>query len=91
MDILDSVTDDAERLDHTGQKENTWQEIARKQKMADMNRLDYLVYSPERLACTKQEKDACLETVRKLIRLCYEIRRNGVLAAGILTEKEQDP
>ena len=53
------------------QNENTWQEIARKQKAADMNRLDYLVYNPERLACTAQEKDVCLETVRKLFRVFF--------------------
>ncbi|MDE6591147.1 MAG: hypothetical protein K2K53_12565, partial [Oscillospiraceae bacterium] len=32
-------------------------------------------------------KDACLETVRKLVRLCFEIRRNGVLAANVLAAK----
>lgn len=59
--------------------------------MTDRTHLDYVVYDPERLACTGQEKEACLETVRKLIRLCYEIRRNGVLTAGILAETEPDP
>lgn len=92
MSTLDSVIDGAEREDCTEQeKDNFWQETARKQKAVDMNRLDYLVYNPERLACTEAEKDACLETVRKLVRLCYEIRRNGVLVAGTLAETEPDP
>lgn len=88
MSSLDSGIDSADR---TGQEQNAWQEIARRQKATGMDRLDHLVYDPERLACAKEEKDACLETVRKLIRLSYEIRRNGVLAAGVLAEKEQDP
>lgn len=87
----DSVIDGAERSDRTGQEENAWQEIARKQKAAGMDRLDYLAYNPERLACTGQEKDACLETVRKLVRLCYEIRRNGVLVVSTVAKTEQDP
>ncbi len=86
MSNLDSMNSGAE---HT--EENGWQEIARKQKAAGMNLLDYLVYNPERLACTVQEKDACLETVRKLVRLCYEIRQNGILVAGVLSKKEEDP
>lgn len=56
-----------------------------------MSSLDNLIYDPERLVCTDQEKDVCLETVRKLIRLSYEIRRNGVLVAGTLAETEPDP
>ena len=56
-----------------------------------MTVLDRLIYDPERLACTGEEKDACLETVRKLARLCKFFRRNGLLAAYDLAEKEDDP
>lgn len=56
-----------------------------------MTVLDRLIYNPERLACTVEEKDACLETVRKLARLCKFFRRNGLLAAYDLAEKEDDP
>lgn len=91
MDTLNSAIAGTEHLNCAGQGNNLWQETAHKQKAVDMNRLDYLVYNPERLACTEQEKDTCLETVRKLIRLCYEIRRNGVLVAGTLAETEPDP
>lgn len=56
-----------------------------------MTVLDRLIYDPERLACTGEEKEACLETVRKLARLCKFFRRNGLLAACDLAEKEDDP
>lgn len=56
-----------------------------------MNILDALIYDPERLACTDEEKDACLETMRKLARLCKFFRRNGLLAAYDLAEAEDDP
>ena len=56
-----------------------------------MSILDTLIYDPERLACTDAEKDACLETVRKLARLCRFFRRNGLLAAYDLAEREDDP
>lgn len=56
-----------------------------------MTLLDTLIYDPERLSCTGEEKEACLETVRKLARLCKFFRRNGLLAAFDLAEKEDDP
>lgn len=56
-----------------------------------MRTLDTLIYDPSRLACTDEEKEACLETVRKLARLCRFFRRNGLLAAGDLAEREEDP
>jgi len=89
-----SVIYHADRGDHSDcndQEQNLWEKIASKQKATDMTRLDYLVYNPERLACTEQEKDACLETVRKLVRFCYELRRNGLLVASTLAEEEKDP
>lgn len=91
MNTLNSAIDGTERLSRAGQGNGLWQETAHKQKATDMNRLDYLVYDSGRLACTEQEKDACLETVRKLIWLCFELRRNGVLVASILAETEPDP
>ena len=56
-----------------------------------MSTLDTLIYDSERLACTDEEKVACLETVKKLARLCKFFRRNGLLAAYDLTEKKNDP
>lgn len=53
--------------------------------------LDTLIYDSERLACSAEEKEACLETVRKLARLCKFFRKNGLLAAYDLAEKENDP
>lgn len=91
MDTLNPAMDNAERSNCARQGNDLWQETARKQKAADRGCLDDLIYDPERLACTGQEKDACLETVRKLIRLCHEIRRNGVLVADMLAETEPDP
>jgi len=43
-----------------------------------MSILDSLIYDPERLACTDEKKDACLETVAKLARIWGAIRREGV-------------
>lgn len=91
MDTLNSAIDGTERLNCAGQGNDLWQETADKRKTTDMSRLDHLIYNSERLACTEQEKDACLETVRKLVRLCFELRRNGVLVAGILAETEPAP
>jgi len=76
---------------NTNQEGNSWEEIASRQKATPMDRLDYLVYDPERLACTGEEKDACLETVRKLVRLGYELRREGLLFVLSLAKTEQDP
>lgn len=91
MDTLNSAIDGTERLNCAGQGNDLWRETAHKQKATGMDRLDHLVYDPGRLVCTEREKDACLETVRKLVRLCFELRRNGVLVAGILAETEPDP
>ena len=44
-----------------------------------MSTLDTLIYDPERLTCTDAEKDACLETVKKLARLWLAVRREGYL------------
>lgn len=56
-----------------------------------MTLLDTLIYDAERLPCAPEEKEACLETVRKLARLSKWIRRNGPLAVGSLAEQEEDP
>lgn len=56
-----------------------------------MTVLDTLIYDPERLVCSEEEKEACLETVRKLARLGKFIRRNGPLAVVDLAEEESDP
>lgn len=56
-----------------------------------MSLLDTLLYDPQRLVCTDEEKEACLETVRKLARLSKFFRRNGLLAAYDLSETEDDP
>lgn len=52
--------------------------------------LDTLIYDPERLACSEEEKEVCLETVRKLARLCSFFRKNGLLAAEDLAGEESD-
>lgn len=56
-----------------------------------MRILDFLIYQPDRLACTAEEKEACLETVRKLARLSRDFRREGLLFAYDLAEREGDP
>jgi len=53
--------------------------------------MDTLIYDPERLACTAEEKEACLETVAKLARLCKYTRREGQTVVYDLAEKESDP
>ncbi len=53
--------------------------------------MDTLIYDPERLACTAEEKEACLETVAKLARLCKYTRREGQTVVYELAEKESDP
>lgn len=56
-----------------------------------MSILDTLIYDPERLACRNEERDACLETVKKLARLWKEVRRDGPLVVLTLAESEEDP
>ena len=56
-----------------------------------MSTLDTLIYDPERLTCTDAEKDACLETVKKLARLWLAVRREGYLVVITLAETEKDP
>ena len=56
-----------------------------------MNCLDVLIDDSERLACSAQEKAACLETVGKLARLWYQIRQDGLLVVLTLAEGENDP
>jgi len=58
--------------------------------MYKMRLLDSVIYNSERLACTNQEKDACLQTVKKLARLWDEIRREGVLVVLSWAETEED-
>jgi len=53
--------------------------------------MDTLIYDPERLACSAEEKEACLETVAKLARLCRYTRREGQTVVYELAEKESDP
>jgi len=50
-----------------------------------------MICDPERLACTGREKDACLETMRKLARLWAEVCRDGILVVLTLAETEEDP
>lgn len=45
--------------------------------------LDTLIYDPKRLVCSAEEKETCLETVRKLVRLSQYIRREGILSASL--------
>ncbi len=53
--------------------------------------MDNMGYYTQRLQCRDEEKDACLETVAKLYRLRYLIRREGILMAEELAEDEPDP
>lgn len=53
--------------------------------------MENMEYYTQRLQCTDEEKDACLETVAKLYRLRYLLRREGILTAEILAEGEPDP
>lgn len=50
--------------------------------------LDTLIYDPKRLVCSEEEKETCLETVRKLVRLSQYIRREGILSASLLVEND---
>ena len=53
--------------------------------------MENMEYYTQRLQCSEEEKDACLETVAKLYRLRWYLRENGALAAGVLAEEEADP
>lgn len=53
--------------------------------------MENMEYYTQRLQCSDEEKDACLETVAKLYRLRYLIRREGILMAETLAEEEPDP
>ena len=53
--------------------------------------MENMEYYTQRLQCSDEEKDACLETVAKLYRLRYLIRREGILMAEDLAEGEPDP
>ena len=50
--------------------------------------MENVEYYTQRLQCSDEEKDACLETVAKLYRLRYLIRRDGILMAEALAEEE---
>ena len=52
--------------------------------------MEDMEYFTQRLQCSDEEKDACLETVVKLYHLCWYLRKNGFLAAADLAEKEED-
>lgn len=52
--------------------------------------MENMEYYTRRLQCSDEEKDACLETVAKLYRLCRYLRKHGFLAAAELAEKEED-
>jgi len=60
-------------------------------EVSNISILDSMIYDAERLACTDQEKDACLETVAKLARIWGDIRREGMLVFISLAEEERDP
>ena len=53
--------------------------------------MENMEYYTQRLQCSDEEKDACLETVAKLYHLRYQIRREGILLAEDLAERERDP
>ncbi len=53
--------------------------------------MDTLIYDPERLACLAEEKEACLETVAKLARLCKYTRRDAQTVVYELAKKESNP
>lgn len=53
--------------------------------------MENMEYYTQRLQCGDEEKDACLETMAKLYRLRYQLRREGILLAEELAEREQDP
>ena len=53
--------------------------------------MENMEYYTQRLQCSDDEKDACLETVAKLYRLRYLIRREGILMAETLADEEPDP
>lgn len=55
-----------------------------------MSIMDILLYDPGRLACTEEEKDACLETVTALLHFWTDVRENGILSLGG-SRAEQDP
>ena len=52
--------------------------------------MENMEYYTQRLQCSDEEKDACLETVVKLYHLRWYLRKNGFLAAADLAEKEED-
>lgn len=52
--------------------------------------MENMEYYTQRLQCSDEEKDACLETVAKLYRLRYLIRREGILMAEMLADEEPD-
>ena len=53
--------------------------------------MENMEYYTQRLQCSDEEKDACLETVAKIFRLRLYIHRSGRVAAQIFAEKEADP
>lgn len=53
--------------------------------------MENMEYYTRRLQCGNEEKDACLETVAKLYRLRYQLRREGILMAETLAGEETDP
>lgn len=52
--------------------------------------MEDMEYYTRRLQCSSAEKDACLETVVKLYRLRWHLRKHGFLAALELAETEED-
>ena len=40
-------------------------------------------YLSQRLRCTDEEKDACLETVTAILHFWTDTRKNGLLAIGV--------
>lgn len=53
--------------------------------------MENMEYYTQRLQCGGEEKDACLETVAKLYHLRYQMRREGILLAEELAQRERDP
>lgn len=53
--------------------------------------MENMEYYTQRLQCSDEEKDACLETVARLYHLRYQLRREGILLAEELAERERDP
>lgn len=53
--------------------------------------MENMEYYTQRLQCSDEEKDACLETAAKVYHVLMCMKRDGVLAPEMLAEEEKDP